>query len=206
MEKKVCCVFLTTVFPGGKFLIENYIHSFVYGTLQKALYGLERGGNTPIRRNTEPIKAHEGSVGSPPQLLLSLFAGCSLEEGLWPICSTYVGINFQHSHRSVGPADPPHTSTQNPLHAGLIGARAQQCHGYGRGSGAQLCRCFSKKPHRSHPPAIPPGLNSTVGPQQGRVSPPEQTWQHSGQWVGRCSTAPGPEHWHPLRSRHPGML
>lgn len=59
LEKKVCCVFLTTVFPGGKFLIQNYIHSFVYGTLQKALYGLERGGNTPICRNIEPIKAHE---------------------------------------------------------------------------------------------------------------------------------------------------
>lgn len=124
LEKKVCCVFLTTVFPGGKFLIQNYIHSFVYGTLQKDLYGLGRGGNTPICRNTQPIKARGGSLGSPPQLLLSLFAGCSLEKGLWPICSTYVGINFEHSHRSVGPADPPLTSSQIPLHAALIGARA----------------------------------------------------------------------------------
>lgn len=65
-----------------------------------------------------------GSLGSPPQLLLSLFAGCSLEKGLWPICSTYVGINFEHSHRSVGSADPPLTSSQIPLHADLIGARA----------------------------------------------------------------------------------
>lgn len=57
--KNVCCAFLTTVLPGGKFLIQNYIHGFVYRTLQKDLHSLARGGNTPICKTTEPIKAYE---------------------------------------------------------------------------------------------------------------------------------------------------
>lgn len=61
-RKRYVVFFLTAVFPGGKFLIQNYIHGFVYGTLQKDLRGLARGGNTPIRRNTEPNKTHEGLV------------------------------------------------------------------------------------------------------------------------------------------------
>ena len=64
-RKRYVVFFLNALLPGGKFLFQNYIHSFVYGTLQKDLHGLARGGSNPTCRNTGSIKEHEGLVVPP---------------------------------------------------------------------------------------------------------------------------------------------
>lgn len=62
LEKKVCCIFPDRRFPQWQVSHSKLYPQLCLWDLQKGLHGLVRGGNTPICRNTEPIKAHEALV------------------------------------------------------------------------------------------------------------------------------------------------